>query len=296
MELKTLKNFVVVTQERNITKAAEVLNMTQPNLSRKMKELENELGVVLFLRGKRGITLTEDGLLLKQRVEEILELSDKTEQLFAQRGNIVNGTVSIGMAESLGTNKMADIMAGFSQKYPKVQYECYNSFATDITEKIDRGLLAFGIILHPLHLSKFEYMQIDQGERWGILVAKTHPLAPRKTARFDDIINERLILPKRAVAEGALYDWFGKGESDLDILATYSIFSNTILLVERNMGCAICNSGFLVTRNNPNVVFIPLVPILTSRTVFIRKKERILTPTESLFLQYVQSMLSEKSV
>ena len=296
MELRTLKNFIVVTQERNITKAAGVLNMTQPNLSRQMKDLENELGVVLFLRGKRGITLTEDGLILKQRVEEILELSDKTEQIFAQRGNIINGTVSIGMSESLGTDKIADIIASFSKQYPKVRFECYNSFATDITEKIDRGLLAFGIILHPFDLSKFEYMQIDQGERWGILVGKTHPLANRKTVRFGDIVSERLILPKRAVAQGALYDWFGKGESDLDILATYSIFSNTVLLVERNMGCAICNRGFLVTRNNPNVTFIPLIPILASRTVFIRKKERILTSTESLFLQYVQSSLSDKSI
>jgi DNA-binding transcriptional LysR family regulator len=294
MELKTLHNFIVVAQEGNITKAAGVLNTTQPNLSRQMKELENELGVVLFLRGKRKLTLTEDGSLLKQRAEEILELSDKTQQIFAERNNMVNGVVSIGMSESLGTDKIADVMLGFSTKYPKVQYECYNSFATDIIEKIDRGLLAFGVILHPSDLSKFEYAQIDQGERWGILVAKNHPLASRKTARFDDVVGERLILPKRAVAQGASYDWFGKSESELDILSTYSIFSNTILLVERGMGCAVCNSGFLVTRNNPNVVFLPLVPKLESRTVFISKKGRFLTPTEALFLQYVQSALSGK--
>ena len=197
MELRVLRYFLTAVNEGNITRAADILHVTQPTLSRQLIELENELGATLLIRGKRSLTLTDDGMLFKQQAEEIVELADKAEQTFTGKNEAISGVISLGASEALGGRVLARYMKQFLKKYPDVRFDLYNEMADNIKDKLEKGLLDLGLLLEPVDTKKYEFLRLSQKESWGILLRKDHPLAKKDKIYVQDLREYPLILPKR---------------------------------------------------------------------------------------------------
>ena len=287
MELRTLRYFLTTANEGNITKAAEILHVTQPTLSRQLMELEWELGTTLILRGKKGVTLTDDGLFFRQRAEEIVELADRAEKAFVERDGAISGVVSIGATEAIGSRMLAKIMKRFSEKYPLVQFHLYNEMADNIKDKIDKGLVDIGLLLEPVDTSKYEYVRLSQKETWGVLMMDSHPLADRESISVEEIAGYPLILPLRENVRAEILNWLGKEERELSIPLYYTLLSNAVLMVEAGMGCAFCLDGALAIHSSPKLRFIPITPEHTTRSVLLWKKNQLFTPVTSLFIQEI---------
>lgn len=278
MELRTLRYFLTTANEGNITKAAEILHVTQPTLSRQLMELERELGTTLILRGKKGVTLTDDGLFFRQRAEEIVELADRAEKAFVERD---------GATEAIGSRMLAKIMKRFSEKYPLVQFHLYNEMADNIKDKIDKGLVDIGLLLEPVDTSKYEYVRLSQKETWGVLMMDSHSLADRESISVEEIAGYPLILPLRENVRAEILNWLGKEERELSIPLYYTLLSNAVLMVEAGMGCAFCLDGALAIHSSPKLRFIPITPEHTTRSVLLWKKNQLFTPVTSLFIQEI---------
>ena len=177
MELRTLRYFLAVANEKNITRAAELLHVTQPTLSRQLSDLEDELDTTLMIRGKRSLALTDDGILFKQRAEDIVEMTECTEQEFKGRKSTISGTVSLGATEAVSTHELVKFMKIFSEKYRGIRFHMYNAMADTLKECIDQGTLDLALVLEPVDTTRYEFIRMSKKERWGVLVNKDHPLA-----------------------------------------------------------------------------------------------------------------------
>lgn len=291
MELRVLKYFLVTAQEKNITKAAEILHITQPTLSRQLMELEDELNTTLFIRGKREITLTDDGLFLKERAEEIVELSEKTKRDFINQKENLTGVISIGCVEAVSTEKVIDVIEKFSKKYPNVQFDFYNGYGDDIKQRIDKGLIDIGFVLEPIEISKYEFIRVSQKEKWGMAVNIQSPLAQKDFISLEEIFSYPLILPKRGAIQNEIVNWFNSHSLEPKIFATYNILSNAVILVEKNLGYAVCMEGAFSLKNNDKVKFIPFEPEKIIRGIFIWKKNQMPSLSVSLFIDEVKMLL-----
>lgn len=287
MELRTLRYFLAAAQEENITRAADILHVTQPTLSRQMMDLEKELGATLMLRGKNGLTLTDEGIFFRQRAEEIVELADRLEQAFAQRNADVSGVISIGATEAIGSRIFAKLIQQFSRKYPLVQFSLYNEMADYIEDRMDKGLIDVGLLLEPVDTSKYDFVRLSQKETWGVLMRDDHPLAGRAYIVPEEIAEYPLILPSRARVRAEILNWLNREEKDLHIPLSYTLLSNAVLLVEEGLGCAFCLDGALAIRSSPSLIFIPIRPERTTRSVLIWKKNHLFSPATSLFIREI---------
>lgn len=288
------KTFVVaVANEKNLTRAAEILHVTQPTLSRQIKDLENELGTVLLIRGKRSLTLTNDGRLFRKYAEDIVEIVNRAEREFLGEKGAVNGLVAIGATEALGGCVLAKIIKDFSDKYPDVQFELFNAMADNIKEKLDSGLLDLGLLLEPVDTAKYEFTRLSQKETWGVLVNSSHRFARRKRLSPSELAVEPLILPNRPNVRGEILHWIGCDERQLKISVNYNLLSNAALLVEEGMGAAVCLDGALAVRHSARLRFIPFVPEHTTRSVLVWRKDHLLNPAAALFvkmaLEYIEN-------
>lgn len=288
MELRVLKYFLTVADEGNITRAADILHVTQPTLSRQLMELEDELGTALLIRGKRSVTLTDEGFLFKQQAEMIVELSDKLEHTFNDRKDVVCGTIRIGAAEAVGCRALAAYMKEFREKYPNVQFDLYNGMADNIKEMLERGLLDLGLVLEPVDTAKFEYVRLPQKETWGLLLRKDHELAGKETITVEEIRQYPLIMPGREKAKNEVLHWMQCEERHLTIPACYNLLSNAALLVEAGMGCAVCLDGALSIHADPDLCFCQVLPEHTTRSVILWKKNHLFSQAASLFVQTIQ--------
>ena len=290
MELRTLRYFLAAAQEENITRAADILHVTQPTLSRQMMDLEKELGTTLMLRGKNGLTLTDDGVFFKQRAEEIVELADRLGQAFIERSADVSGVISLGATEGIGSRLFAKLIKKFSEKYPLVQFNLYNEMADDIKDRMDKGLIDVGLLLEPIDTSKYDFIRLSQKETWGVLMRDDHPLAGRESIAPDEIVEYPLILPLRERVRAEILNWLKREEKDLNIPLSYTLLSNAVLLVEEGLGCAFCLDGALAIHSSPRLRFIPIQPEHTTRSVLVWKKNRLFSPATSLFIQEINML------
>ena len=288
MELRVLKYFLTVADEGNITRAADILHVTQPTLSRQLIELEDELGTALLIRGKRSVTLTDEGFLFKQQAEMIVELSDELEHTFKDKKDVVCGTIRIGASEAVGCRALALYMKEFREKYPDVQFDLYNGMADNIKEMLERGLLDLGLVLEPVDTAKFEYVRLPQKETWGLLLRKDHELAEKETLTVEEIRQYPLIMPGRENAKNEVLHWLQCEESHLNIPAYYNLLSNAALLVEAGMGCAVCLDGALSIHADPDLCFRQILPEHTTRSVILWKKNHLFSQAASLFVQTIQ--------
>ena len=291
MEIRVLKYFLTVVREESITKAAEVLHITQPTLSRQLAQMEEEVGVKLFDRGTRKISLTDEGMLLRRRAEEIIDLSDKTIRELLTREEQVEGVVSIGGGELGAMEQVVELCGTFQRKYPRVRFDIYTATADVVKERVERGNLDIGILLEPIDIEKFEYIRFAGREQWVVLMRKNNPLAQFDTIHAEQLESLPLILPRRLNVRSELANWFGDRFAQLNIAYTGNLTTNTALIVQKGYGYAIVVDGSLPFGERADVVSRPLSPTLSASVVFAWKREQPLTTVTKKFIEHAKCFL-----
>ncbi|MDA7027634.1 LysR family transcriptional regulator [Bacillus sp. CLL-7-23] len=291
MELRVLRYFMTVARVESITHAADILHITQPTLSRQLADLEEELGSQLFIRGKRKISLTDAGLLLLERAEEILTIADKTENEFKDQKNLIGGKISIGSVEALTSQVLSKLLKSFSEEYPQVSYHIFSGTGDDLKEKIDKGLLEIGILLEPINIEKYDFIRLPEKERWGILTKSSSSLAQKEYITPKDLIGVPLFISSRTVVQNEIASWFADEYSQLHFIGTYNLMSNIVNLVENDMGAAICIEGALKMEDSSHLCFRPFYPELHFGCVIAWKKHKIFSQTTTRFIQFIKHAL-----
>lgn len=291
MEIRVLNYFLTVAREENITRASEILYITQPTLSRQLTQLEEEVGTQLLIRGKRKVTLTEAGILLRRRAEEIMELVLKAEKELKEQEELVSGEISIGSGEMEGTKIFPQLFKTFKEKYPKISYELYTGNADQIREKIDQGLLDFGLLLEPVNIEKYDFIRLNIQERWVVLMPPHDPLAQKEFVTPEDLHDSPIIIVKRASVHNELANWFGKYYDTLSIFATHNMSNNAAVLVEKGLGYAFVLEGSVNFYDKEKILSKPLYPELSMSSVLVWKKNQIFSHTSKKFLEHVKQFL-----
>lgn len=291
MELRVLKYFLAVAREENITRAAEFLHITQPTLSRQLMQLEDELNAKLFIRGKNRITLTDEGMLLRRRAEEIVDLAHKTEKEFLEQDDLVTGEIFIGGGETYSMHILAGVIQDFKYEYPQVKYHLYSGNADDVKEKIDKGLIDIGVLTEPVDIEKYEFVRLNHKEVWGIVAPIESPIAQKEYVTVEDLIDLPLLITSRSIVQNEIANWFKESYEHLNIIATYNLIYNAAIMVEHGIGYAICLEKLINPSSSSKVCFIPLYPRLETGTVVVWKKHQIFSPVTSRFIEKLKHSL-----
>ncbi len=288
MELRVLRYFLAVAQEESISGAAEYLHLTQPTLSRQLMELEEELGKKLFIRGSRKVRLTEDGLLLRKRAGEIMELVEKTESEFWGSKEAVAGDIYIGGGESDAMRLIARTASTLQRRHPNVHYHLFSGNAGDVCEKLDKGCLDFGILLEPGNLKRYDHLRLPYTDVWGVLMRKDSHLASLPAVRAEDLLGEPLLLSRQAMGRDSLSSWFGVDYTSLNVTATYNLIYNASLMVEEGLGCAVTLDRLVNTTGDSPLCFRPLEPRLEISLYVVWKKFQIFSKAAAKFLETLE--------
>lgn len=297
MELRVLRYFLAVAREGTIVGAAKFLHVTQPTLSRQLQDLEEELGQQLFLRSNRTITLTPEGMLLRKRAEEVLEIINRTEADFNAMGENISGFVHIGGGESHAMKLIAETIRNLREDYPAIRCNLYSGNAEDVMERLDKGILDFGILIQPVDISKYDSIALPIRDVWGVVMRKDSPLAAKKSVTLRDLLNLPLICSRISIRQSAVKnayaEWFGNRFEKLNIVATYNLIYNAALMVESGIGYALALDGLVDTLGNRSLCFRPLEPRLESGLNIVWKKYQFFSKAAEVFLEKLQERFSE---
>ncbi|PGT69801.1 LysR family transcriptional regulator [Priestia megaterium] len=292
MEIRVLRYFLAVAREGNITRAADVLHVTQPTLSRQLKDLEQELGKKLFIRSSHSVFLTDEGMLLRNRAEEIVNMVDKLEAEFSSMEETIGGDVYIGGGETEAMKHIARVAKDVQVRYPNIRYHLYSGNEEDITERLDKGLLDFGILIQPADISKYNYLNMPAKDVWGVVMRKDSPLALKESIQAEDLLNVPLICSRQAMkqtfSKNEFADWFGEDFHKLNIVTTYNLAYNAAIMVEEGIGYAITLDKIVNTSTASNLCFRPLQPRLESGLNIVWKKHHVLSAAANAFLKELQ--------
>ncbi len=275
MELRVLRYFLAVAQEQNITAAAKVLHISQPTLSRQLMDLEAELGKQLMQRGSRSITLTEEGMVLKKRAEEIIALVDRTESELHAPEDQIAGDVYIGSAETQGMRYLAKIIRQMQQQHPGIHFHLHSGNAADVMERLDKGLLDFGLLLQPADIHKYDSIHLPYQDIWGVLMRKDSPLAQKSTITPADLQDKPLLCSRQVVAGSEMANWFGRAADELNIVVTYNLIYNAAILVEEGVGYALTLDKLVRESADSAVCFRPFSPAMTVQLDVVWKKYQL---------------------
>lgn len=292
MDIRVLKYFMAVTREESISGAAESLHMTQPTLSRQLMDLEEELGKKLLIRGNRRITLTEEGMLLRKRAAEILDLVDKTEAELMAPDEVVSGDIYIGGGETDAMRLIARIATDLQKSCPNICYHLFSGNADDVTERLDKGLLDFGILIEPADMRKYDYIRLPATDTWGLLMPKDCPLASHDCILPEDIWELPLITSRQTTVSNVFSGWLKRDYEKLNIVATYNLIYNASLMVEEGLGYALCLDNLINTSENSGLCFRPLKPQIEVHLDIVWKKYQIFSRAADRFLSKVQETFS----
>ncbi|MGJ8731027.1 LysR family transcriptional regulator [Listeria aquatica] len=287
MEIRLLRYFLTVAEERNVSRAARALRITQPTLSRQLKEFESSLGTELFVRQNKELVLTEAGLLLKSRAEEILELTERTEQEFQdQKKALFSGHVSIGCVEADNSDTVAMMLEELVNEYPQVTFAIFSGTSDMIVERLEKGLLDLAVLIEPVDTKQFEKLVLPHEERWGLLVSKESFLAVQDEIEIADLARIPLLSSSRTEVAAMLGSWAKESGVSFQIVGTFNLIFNVIPLVENHVGSAIGIEGALSAWNLDRLKFLPLVPEVKTKCVLVWKKHREHSPSVAVLLQY----------
>ncbi len=296
MEFRVLRYFIAVAREGSMTAAADFLHVTQPTLSRQLKDLEQELGKKLFIRSSHRIILTDEGLLLRKRAEEIIDLVDKLEAEFSSMEETISGDVYIGGGETDAMKQIARVVKDLQLHYPNIRNHLYSGNEDDVTERLDKGLLDFGILIQPADLSKYNYINIPAKDIWGVIMRKDSPLALKDTIQAVDLLNVPLICSRQAMkqtfSKNEFADWFGEDFDKLNVVTTYNLAYNAAIMVEEGIGYAIALDKIVNTSSDSNLCFRPLEPRLESGLNIVWKKHQSFSVAADMFLKAIQARFS----
>lgn len=294
VELRVLQYFLAIAREESISRAAEYLHITQPTLSRQIKELEDELGRRLFVRGSRKITLTEEGMLLRKRAEEITALLDKTESEIASAGESVSGDVFVGCGETENMRFLVRAAKRLRDDYPGVYFHLFSGHEEAVAERLDKGLVDFALFIGQVKLEKYNYLTLPLEDVWGVIMRNDNPLAAKRSIRPADLEGVPLICSRQMLDNNEMSGWLGRDFHEMEIAATYNLIYNAALMAEEGIGVVLTLKGLGGVHPGGAVCFRPLEPTVTARLVLAWKKYQIFSRAAEKFLEYVQRAAAER--
>lgn len=294
MELRVLQYFLAVTREQSISGAAEALHLSQPTLSRQLKDMEDELGKQLLIRGNRKITLTEEGMILKKRAEEIVDLVKKTENEILISDKNISGDIYIGAGETNAVRLIAKVAKTLQKEYPQIHYHISSGDSVDVIERLDKGLIDFALLLGTIDISKYDYLKFPVKDIWGVLMRRDCILATKEYIEPEDLWDKPLIISRQQVDGSELLNWLKQKISKLNIVATYSLVYNASLMVEEELGYALCLDKIINTTGTSNLCFKPFYPRLEIGMNIVWKKYQIFSKASEKFLNQMQKELCNK--
>lgn len=287
MELRVLTYFLTVARERTISQAAKILHVSQPTLSKQLKELEEELGVQLFIRGNREIILTEDGVYLQNRGNEILSLVTTTTANL-QKNEVISGDLSIGGGETQAFQWVSLISNELIKEYPDIIIHLYSGNADDVKERIDKGLLDFGLVIDPVDKQKYDSLRIPLADHWGILINENHSLATEPVIKPEQLNDQSLLISNQSLVDKQLAEWLGDNLEHFHVVGTYNLLYNASLLVKESELVALCIDGIINTKDS-GLTFVPFSPPLTASVNIIWKKKQVFSNVAQLFLEKMKN-------
>ncbi len=297
MEIRVLKYFLAVAELGSITKAANSMHLTQPTLSRQLQDLENEFGQKLFVRGSKNIILTPEGMILRKRAKEIIELVEKAENEFSSIKDETAGDIFIGAGETKTIKIIADFMKILQNNYPKIKFHIVSGDSEDLSEKLDKGILDFCIFIEPFIPDKYNYINLGEKDTWGILLRQDDPLAKKKSINIDDIINLPILISRQAIKKtfdnNPVLNWFGENFEKLNIAGTYNLLYNAAIMTENKIGYALGLDRLIADTLNSPLIFIPLEPKLEVSVSIAWKKNQVFSKPAKLFLKELQSKFND---
>lgn len=290
MEIRVLRYFLEIAREGNMTRAAERLHVTQPTLSKQMKELERELGKKLFRRGSTSVRLTEEGMLLRKRTEDLLAMADKIEREFKTLGEITGGDIYIGCAESYLIKYLAYAVRMLNEQYTNIHYHITSGDTEQVTERLDRGLLDFAFIVEPPDLSKYNYLEVPEQDTWGVLMRKDCPLAEKAQIEIEDILPYPVFCSEQS-AKVDLPRWCGENAEQLHVMATFNLTGNATIFAREGLGLTLTFDRLIELDEKGDLCFRPITPTLHTKMYVIWKKYQVFTPVSQLLLDVFKHTL-----
>ena len=287
MEIRTLRYFLETAREGNMTRAAERLFISQPTMSKQLKELENELGAKLFLRSNYNLKLTEAGMLLKKRAEDILALVDKTEAEFRSMDELNRGDIYVGAPESESMMMFAEVVASLQKDYPGIRCNIYSGNLEDVCDRLEKGLLDFAIVMSYVDLSKYNYIRMPAEDSWGILMRKDDPLAEKESLTVEDIKKYPLICSRQWVDQ-EMPRWFAEESDKLNIAATYNLAFNGAVMARAGIGYAVVLDKLIDTGESSDLTFRPLSGVSETELYVIWRKYQTFTPVAQLLMKELE--------
>ncbi len=294
MDIRVLQYFLAVAREESITKATESLHMTQPPLSRQLKDLEDELGKQLLIRGNKKVTLTEDGMLLRKRAEEIVKLVEKTKVEIASSDYDVSGDIYICGGESDAVSFLAQVAYDLQKEHPQIHYHIYSGGAERVTEKLETGLVDFGLfVTSPTDIEKYNYIRLPMKDTWGVLMRKDSPLAQKDAIYAEDLWDKPLIVSHQLSKNNAMFEQLKKSESELNIVMKYELIYNASLFVKERFGYLIGFDKLINTTGDSDLCFRPFSPAWETELFLVWKKYSVLSRASEIYLRRVQNEIEK---
>ena len=284
MELRVLRYFLAVAREQSITAAAETLHITQPTLSK-------ELGKKLFTRGNRKITLTEEGMFLRKRAQEIVELADKTEADFAAGVGSISGDIFIGSGETGAVRYLGRTLYKMRSRYPGIRFHLFSGNGEDVSDRLDKGLIDFALFVGMTDLKKYDYLKLPYHHRWGLILRKDDPLAAHEAVTPEMLMNVPILCSRQALIQNELSGWLGRPFEELNPAGTYNLIYNAAIMVEEGLGCAVCIDKLLDTSGDSAVCFRPFEPAIDAELFIAWKKYQFFSAAAGKFLEMLQQEL-----
>lgn len=286
MEIRVLQYFLAVAREQSISGAAEFLHLSQPTLSRQLKDMEEELGKQLFIRGNRRIMLTEEGIILRKRAEEIVDLVKKTENEIMVSDDTIAGDIYIGTGETDGIRLIAQIARNLQNDFPGIHFHFSSADAIDVTERLDKGLLDFGIMIGSVDYTKYEYLKLPAIDTWGVLMRRDSPLADKESISPEDLKDKPLMVSRQAINK-EIADWLKHKIDNFNFVSTYNLVYSASLMVDEGLGYALCFDKIINTTGT-NLCFKPLTPKLEVGIQIAWKKYQVFSKASQKFLERLQ--------
>lgn len=292
MEIRTLRYFLAIAREENMSRAAENLHISQPALSRAMKSLEDELGTSLFVRHSFSIELTEEGHLLRKRAEDLVDMADKIYGEFSSMDDIRGGQLYFGLAESIQIRYLAREIHRFKQKYPDLQYHITSGGTEQVLERLNKGILDFGAVCEEPDYTKYDAIEFPEADQWGAIMPKDHPLAMKKAITVDDLIHVPLFCSEQSW-KNDIPGWAGKRMRELHLEGTFQLAYNSAVFASENLGVLLTFDHLVDTSPESPLAFVPLEPVLETKLYLIWRKHQVFSPIASRFLKDVQKNFAE---
>lgn len=290
MELRVLQYFLAVTREQSISGAAESLHLSQPTLSRQLKDMEEELGKQLLIRGNRRITLTEEGMILRKRAEEIMELVQKAEHEIATSDEFIAGDITIGAGETDGVRFLAQTTKALQKHYPDIHLHIISGDGESVEENLDRGLIDFGFLCREIDTAKYEYLKVPGNDSFGILMRRDSPLAEKEFIAPEDLWDKPLIASRQMLRNTEVGKLLKCNQEKLNIVASYNLLYNGSIMVDEGIGYALCLDKIINVSGYSNLCFRPLFPKAETPLYVIWKKYQTFTKAAEKFLIQMQEL------